>query len=78
MLTKAGFELAPSGYQTAALTVELSSPQGMEASFYPKVLKIFSPVSRRCEFNPARFNILQLTSALSGYHEKNFCPWGSF
>ena len=33
MLTRAGFELAPSGYRSAALPVELSSPQGLEASF---------------------------------------------
>ena len=33
MLTPAGFELAPSGYRSAALPVELSSPQGLEASF---------------------------------------------
>ena len=34
MLTRAGFELAPSGYQPAALPVELASPQGSEASFF--------------------------------------------
>ena len=34
MLTQVGFELAPSGYQSTALPVELSSPQGLEASFY--------------------------------------------
>ena len=33
ILTRAGFELAPSGYRCAALPVELSSPQGLEASF---------------------------------------------
>ena len=33
MLTHAEFELAPSGYRSAALPVELSSPQGLEASF---------------------------------------------
>ena len=33
MLTRVGFELAPSGYRSAALPVELSSPQGLEASF---------------------------------------------
>ena len=33
MLTRAGFELAPSGYRSAALLLELSSPQGLEASF---------------------------------------------
>ena len=35
MLTQAGFELAPSEYWSAALPVELSSPQGLEGSFYP-------------------------------------------
>ena len=35
MLTRAGFEHAPSGYRSAAPPVELSSPQGLEASFYP-------------------------------------------
>ena len=33
MLTRVGFELAPSRYRSAALPVELSSPQGLEASF---------------------------------------------
>ena len=33
MLTRAGFELAPSGYRFAYLPVELSSPRGLEASF---------------------------------------------
>ena len=33
MLTQAGFEFAPSGYQSATLPVELWSPQGLEASF---------------------------------------------
>ena len=30
MLTRAGFELAPSEYRSAALPVEQSSPQGLE------------------------------------------------
>ena len=33
MLTRVRFELAPSGHRSAALPVELSSPQGLEASF---------------------------------------------
>ena len=54
MLTKAGFELAPSGYRSATLPVELSSPQRLEASFIQfKCTKYF-----------------QLTSAMSDYHEK--------
>ena len=35
MLIAAGFELAPSGHRSAALPVELSSPQGRGVSFYP-------------------------------------------
>ena len=35
MWAQAGFELAPSGYRSAALSVKRSSPQRMEASFYP-------------------------------------------
>ena len=35
MLTRAAFELASAGYRSAALPVELSSPQGLEGSFYP-------------------------------------------
>ena len=35
MLTRAGFELAHSGYRSSALPDEISSPQGLEASFYP-------------------------------------------
>ena len=43
MLTRAGFELAPSGYRSAALPVELSSPQGLEVSFHPTLVhEIFS------------------------------------
>ena len=34
MLTRAGFELAPSGYWSAAVPVELSCPQGLEVSYY--------------------------------------------
>ena len=33
MLTRAGFELSRSRYRSAALPVELSSPQGLETSF---------------------------------------------
>ena len=33
ILARAGFELASSGYRSAALPVELSSPQGLGASF---------------------------------------------
>ena len=33
MLTRAGFELAPSGYRFAALPFELSSPEELEASY---------------------------------------------
>ena len=34
MLAQAEFQLASSGYQSAALPVELSSPQGLEASLF--------------------------------------------
>ena len=43
MYTRAGFQLAPSGYRSGALIVELLSPQALEVSFYPTSLhEIFS------------------------------------
>ena len=54
------FEFAPSGYRSAALPVQLSSPQGLEASF----------IQFKCARDPAGVNIFQLTSAVSDYHEK--------
>ena len=32
-MTRVGFELAPSGYWSPSIPVELSNPQGLEASF---------------------------------------------
>ena len=43
MCTRAGFQLAPSGYRSGALLVELLSSQALEVSFYPTLLhEIFS------------------------------------
>ena len=67
MLTRAGFELAPSGYQSAALPVELSNSQGPEVSFYPSARDILATTQRLS--NPARMKTFQLTSAVSDYRE---------
>ena len=81
MLTRAVFELAPSGYWSAVLLVELSSPQGLKAragfELASSPCGLDSSTSRTADrypegasSNTARVNIFQSTSAVSGYHEK--------
>ena len=49
MFTQVGFELAPSGYWSAALPVQLSTPQGLEASFLTFFFQLTSAVWVNCE-----------------------------
>ena len=82
MSARAGFELASSEYRSAALLVELSSPQGSEASFHPtEVHEMFSRqfnayafIQRRTGMPKMRVQIpLESTFfslSVSDYHEK--------
>ena len=67
MLTRAGFELAPSGYRSAALPFELSTRCGLDSS----TGRAADRYPEGASSNPAQVNLLQLTSAVSDYHEEN-------
>ena len=77
MLTCAGFELSPSGYRFAALPVELSSPQGLEASFSPN----FSPLSlldlhfSLCSNTVSSLNFLYTRKGMDSTILREFSPY---
>ena len=77
MLTRAGFEVAPSGYRSAALPVELSSPQGLEASFYPiSVHEIFSRQLNAIHEDGCFFTLLKYIDV--GGISNIFCYYSNF